>query len=35
MFLYDCLKKGLKLYYVPVSIGRMIGRRVSMVSWVR
>lgn len=24
MFLYDCLKKGLKLYYVPVSIGRMI-----------
>lgn len=24
MFLYDCLKRGLKLYYVPVSIGRMI-----------
>ena len=24
MFLYDCLKKGLRLYYVPVAIGKMI-----------
>ena len=24
MFLYDCLKKGLTIYFVPLSIGRMI-----------
>lgn len=24
MFLYDCLKKGLKIYYVPVVIGTMV-----------
>ena len=24
MFLYDCLKKGLKIYFIPISIGRMI-----------
>jgi glycosyltransferase involved in cell wall biosynthesis len=24
MFLYDCLRKGLKIYYVPVEIGKLI-----------
>lgn len=29
-FLYDCLSKGLKIYYVPVAIGKLVEGKESM-----
>ena len=30
IFLYDCLKKGLKIYYVPIEIGKLVEGKESM-----
>lgn len=30
MFLYDCLRKGLKIYYVPIEIGKLVEGEESM-----
>lgn len=36
MFLYDCLKHGLQIYFVPISIGRMIeGESKWFYGWTK